>query len=66
MVMKDFPSANAGRPNSLTIEDKKAVCKYVADLYGDDVELKIAKQRAADKFGVSVSTISRLGLEDPT
>lgn len=59
LMRKEFPVINAGRPKSLTSEQQRAVCEYVGKLYSEGLEIKIAKQRAAQKFDVSVSTINR-------
>jgi hypothetical protein len=59
LMRKEFPVINAGRPKSLTSEQERAVCEYVGQLYAEGLEIKIAKQRAAQKFHVSASTINR-------
>lgn len=59
LMRKQFPVINAGRPKSLTTEQQRAVCEYVGQLYSEGLEIKIAKQRAAQKFHVSASTINR-------
>jgi hypothetical protein len=63
LMRKEFTVINAGRPKSLTSEQQRAVCEYVGQLYGDGLEIKVAKQRAAQKFDVSVSTINRTWAE---
>jgi hypothetical protein len=59
LMRKEFPVINAGRPKSLTSEQQRAVCEYVGQLYAEGLEIKIAKQRAAQKFHVRPSTIDR-------
>lgn len=59
LMRKEFPVINAGRPKSLTSERQRAVCEYVGQLYAEGLEIKVAKQRAAQKFHVSTSTINR-------
>jgi hypothetical protein len=58
-MRKEFTVMNSGRPKSLTSEQQRAVCEYVGQLYASGTEIKIAKQRAAQKFNVSTSTINR-------
>src|SRR5258708_7937186 len=63
LIRKEFPVVNAGRPKSLTSEQQKAVCEYVGKLYTGGLDIKTAKQRTAQKFDVSVSTIERTWAE---
>jgi hypothetical protein len=63
LMRMEFPVINAGRPRSLTTEQQKAVCEYVGQLHTEGLDIKTAKQRAAQKFGVSVSTIDRTWAE---
>jgi hypothetical protein len=63
MVRKEFPTANSGRPKSLTSGEEKVVCEYVGKLHTEGLNIKTAKQRAAQKFNVSVSTINRTWAE---
>jgi hypothetical protein len=63
VMRKEFPVINAGRPKSLTTEQQKGVCEYIGRLYGDGVSIKTAKQRAAQRFGVSRSTVERTWAE---
>jgi hypothetical protein len=62
-VRKDFPALNSGRPKSLTSEEERAACEYIGKLHVEGLEMKIAKQRAAQKFNVSVPTINRTWAE---
>jgi hypothetical protein len=59
LMRKEFPIVNAGRPKSLTGEEAKAVCQYIGQLHAQGLDIKTAKQRTAQKFGVSGSTIDR-------
>lgn len=59
VMRKEFPVINAGRPKSLTTEQRKSLCEYIGKLYGDGLNIKAAKQRAAQRFGVSSSTVER-------
>ena len=63
MVRKEFPAVNSGRPKSLTSGEERAACEYIGKLHVEGVEMKIAKQRAAQKFNVSVPTINRTWAE---
>lgn len=65
-MRKEFPIVNAGRPKSLTSEEAKAVCQYIGQLHAEGVDIKTAKQRTAQKFGVSGSTINRTWTERKT
>lgn len=60
---KTFPVTNTGRPKSLEVKTRRSVCDYIAKLFSEGTGLKIAKQRAADKFGVSLSTVERTWAE---
>lgn len=59
VMRKEFPVSNVGRPKSLTTEQQKRLCEYIGKLYGDGLNIKTAKQRAAQRFGVSSSTVER-------
>jgi hypothetical protein len=56
---KSFPVLNTGRPKSLTSTKRTAVCEHIAKLYGQGTNLKVAKNRTAQKFNVSLSTVER-------
>lgn len=60
---KTFPVANAGRPQSLTSTKRIEVCEHILKLYGQGTKLMVAKQRTAQKFGVSLSTVERTWAE---
>jgi hypothetical protein len=60
---KSFPISNTGRPKLLTSDERKAVCEHVAKLHGQGTNLKIAKERTAQKFDVSISTVERAWAE---
>lgn len=60
---KSFPLPNTGRPKSLTSEKRRAVCENIAKLHGEGINLKTAKQRTAQKFDVSPSTVERAWAE---
>jgi hypothetical protein len=63
LMRKEFPVANAGRPKSLTSEQAKTVCQYIGHLHAQGLDIKTAKQRTAQKFDVSASTIDRTWAE---
>ena len=63
IMRKEFAVINAGRPKSLTSEQQKTVCEFIGGLHVAGLDMKTAKQRAAQKFGVSVSTINRAWME---
>ncbi|MFL6387430.1 MAG: hypothetical protein ACJ71U_08080 [Terriglobales bacterium] len=63
LMRKEFPIVNAGRPKSLTSERAKAVCQYIGHLHAQGLDIKTAKQRTAQKFDVSASTIDRTWAE---
>ena len=63
IIRKEFPAINSGRPKALTSEEERAACEYIGKLHVEGVEMKIAKQRAAQKFNVSVPTINRTWAE---
>jgi hypothetical protein len=63
LMRKEFPVANAGRPKSLTSEQTKTVCQYIGHLHAQGLDIKTAKQRTAQKFDVSASTIDRTWAE---
>jgi hypothetical protein len=52
-----------GRPKALTSSEEKDVCDHIGKLYSVGVELGIAKDRAALKFGVSRSTVERAWMD---
>lgn len=58
-ALKDLPPQPSGRKRSLNFEESAEVCQYVAELYAKGLDLKICKQRAAQRFGVSLSTVQR-------
>ena len=60
---KSFPIANSGRPKSLTSDNRRAVCEYIGKLHSQGTKLKIAKERTAQKFSVSLSTVERTWAE---
>lgn len=66
LMRKEFPVVNAGRPKSLKSEEAKAVCQYIGHLHAQGLDIKTAKQRTAQKFGVSASTINRTWAERKT
>jgi hypothetical protein len=49
-----------GRPRALTIKQEQQVCEFVAKLYAQGLQLRHAKARAAQHFGVSKATIARV------
>jgi hypothetical protein len=59
LMRKEFPVVNAGRPKSLTSEQAKAVCEYIGHLHAQGLDIKASKERTAQKFDVSASTIDR-------
>lgn len=63
LMRKEFPIVNAGRPKSLTSEQARAVCQYIGHLHAQGLDIKTAKQRTAQKFDVSASTIERTWAE---
>ncbi len=60
---KSFPISNTGRRKSLTSTERRAACEHIATLYGQGTNLMVAKKRAAQKFGVSLSTVERTWAE---
>jgi len=56
---KGLPPSPGGRPQELTPEQQKEVCKQIGQLYADGVALSDAKTRMAQSYGVSLSTIQR-------
>ena len=60
---KSFPVANTGSPKSLTSENRRAVCEYIGKLHSQGTDLKVAKERTAQKFSVSLSTVERTWAE---
>jgi hypothetical protein len=60
---KTFPLANIGRPKSLSSEKRRSVCANIAQLHGQGTNLKVAKTRTAQKFGISMSTVERIWAE---
>jgi hypothetical protein len=60
---KSFPLPNTGRPKSLTSQKRRAVCENIAKLHAEGTNLITAKQRTAQKFNVSLSTVERIWAE---
>lgn len=56
-------TSTAGRPAKLDSKQEIELCEYVAKLNGQGVELTTSKDRAAQKFGVSRSTVERVWLD---
>jgi hypothetical protein len=52
-----------GRPKALKSSEEKEVCDHIGKLFSVGVELGIAKDRAALKFGVSRSTVERAWMD---
>jgi len=57
--MKDLPPVPSGRRRLLTPELASQINAYVLNLFGKNVELTVCKERAAQKFGVSYTTVQR-------
>lgn len=57
--LKRLPGSPTGRKPSLNSEQATNVCAYVASLYGKGVELRVAKQRAAQRYAISIRTVER-------
>lgn len=62
-LAKDFPAQPQGRPKSLSKAQEVEACEYVGKLFSSGATLKVAKQRAAAKFGVSQTTIERVWVD---
>lgn len=59
-VRQALPSEREGRRRLLSPERAGMVCAFVADLYGKGVKpLRLAKARAAKRFGVSDRMVER-------
>lgn len=63
LMRKEFLVVSGGRPKSLTSEQAKAACEHIGSLIAQGLDMKTAKQRAAQKFHVSMSTIERTWAE---
>jgi hypothetical protein len=59
-VVKNIPHDPGGRPEAVTYEQKKAICRQILELHGKRVLLRDAFTRLAAKHGVSVTTIRRV------
>ena len=58
-ALRDLPPQPAGRKRSLSFDESAELCSYVAELFGKLPDLKACKKRAAQRFGVSLSTVER-------
>lgn len=52
-----------GRPRELSSEQETVLCEYVSKLHAEETDLGICKDRAAQKFDVSRSTVERIWLD---
>jgi len=57
--IKELPPAPQGRRRTLTPELAEQICSYILALYAKETEMTICKQRAAQRFGVSLTTVHR-------
>jgi hypothetical protein len=57
--IKELPPVPSGRRRVLTADLAQEINAYVLDLYGTNLELKKCKKRAAQRFGVSYTTVQR-------
>jgi hypothetical protein len=58
---KDNPvSVSPGRPVVLADSAKDEICDSVSDLYRKGVALTLAKERSAERFGVSMRSVERV------
>lgn len=58
-LAKDLPPLPTGRKQSLTLEQRVQICNYVSELYRKGVQMQVAKQLAAQKFGVKLRSVER-------
>jgi len=56
---RTLPAMPAGRPTSMTANQREEALDYICKLLRQGVALEIAKQRTADKYGCSLRTIER-------
>jgi len=56
---RTLPAMPAGRPASMTANQREEALDYICKLLRQGVSLDIAKQRAADRYGCSLRTIER-------
>jgi len=59
-LSKTMPHAPGGRPQALSPDAQKEICKFIGQLHSEGVELREAKKRASRKWDVSVRTVQRL------
>jgi hypothetical protein len=57
--IKDLPPVPSGRKRVLTSELARKINAYVLHIYETNVDLKVCKKRAAQKFAVSYTTVQR-------
>ncbi len=57
--LKELPPPPVGRKRALNSIESAEVCRYVAELYSKLPDLQKCKVRAAQRFGISPSTVAR-------
>jgi hypothetical protein len=57
--LNDLPQAPSGRKRKLTQKLSEQICAHVLNLLGKGADLTTCKKRAAQKFGVSYTTVQR-------